>query len=59
MKFKGKTITLNSTIYDAFKIRAGAGVSLVVVDKELKLLGTLSDGDLRKAILTKIIYQTI
>lgn len=53
MKFKGKTITLDSTIYDAFKIRAGAGVSLVVVDKELKLLGTLSDGDLRKAILTK------
>ena len=53
MKFEGKTITINTTIYDAFKVRAEAGVSLVVVDEEFKLLGTLSDGDLRKAILTK------
>ena len=53
MQFEGKTITVDTTIYDAFKVRAEAGVSLVVVDEELKLLGTLSDGDLRKAILTK------
>ena len=53
MKFVGKTITTDTTIYDAFKARAEAGVSLVVVDEEFKLLGTLSDGDLRKAILTK------
>ena len=54
MKFEGKTITTETTIYDAFfKVRAEAGVSLVVVDEEFKLLGTLSDGDLRKAILTK------
>ena len=53
MKFEGKTITTETTIYDAFKVRAEAGVSLVVVDEEFKLLGTLSDGDLRKAILSK------
>jgi dTDP-glucose pyrophosphorylase len=53
MEFEGKIIKANATIYDAFKIRAEAGTSLVVVDEDLKLLGTLSDGDLRKAILSK------
>ena len=42
----------NSTIFDAFSKFNKLGVkTLVVSDKSKKLLGVLSDGDLRRVIL--------
>tara|TARA_Y100000294_G_scaffold46423_1_gene43047 strand:- start:314 stop:1396 length:1083 start_codon:yes stop_codon:yes gene_type:complete len=49
---KDLLIKLNLSIKDALKKLTKVGEKcLVVVDKENKLLGTLSDGDVRKAIL--------
>ena len=49
---KNLLIKPNSTIRDALKQLSRAGEKcLVIVDKKNKLLGTLSDGDVRKAIL--------
>ena len=46
------TIKANITIRNAMKIMSSTGEkSLVIVNSKNKLLGTLSDGDLRKAIL--------
>ena len=52
---KNLLIKPNSTIRDALKQLSRAGEKcLVVVDKQNKLLGTLSDGDVRKIILNNI-----
>ena len=49
---KDINIGINSTIRESMRKLSLAGQkSLVVTDKNNKLLGTLSDGDLRKAIL--------
>jgi len=49
---KKNNIGINSTIRESMRQLSLAGhKSLVVTDKNNKLLGTLSDGDLRKAIL--------
>ena len=46
-------ITKNSSIRDALKLIDKNGAKcLIVSDKNKKMLGTLSDGDLRKAILS-------
>ena len=45
-------ITDLSTIYSALqKLQDSSGTCLIVTDKKKKLLGTLSDGDVRRAIL--------
>jgi len=46
------TLTINSTIREALQIiDAGAVKFAIVVDTENKLLGTITDGDIRRAIL--------
>ena len=51
---KHLTIKASSTIINALKqIGRSAEKNLVVVDENGKLKGTLSDGDLRRAILNK------
>ena len=48
----------NSTIFNAFSKFNKLGVkTLVVSDKSKKLLGVLSDGDLRRAILKNNSFQ--
>ena len=45
-------ITDTSTIYSALqKLQDSSGTSLIVVNNKKKLVGTLSDGDIRRAIL--------
>lgn len=49
---KGIIISCKSTIYSALqKIQDSSGSSLIVVNSKNKLIGTLSDGDVRRAIL--------
>ena len=49
---KNLLIRPNASIKDALKQLSQAGEKcLVVIDKNNKLLGTLSDGDIRKALL--------
>ena len=48
-------IKLDETIYNAFyKLQKTKLKCLIVVNNEKKLLGTLTDGDLRRALLKKI-----
>ena len=55
---KNLLINPNSKIKNALKQMTETGEKcLVVVDKKNKLLGTLSDGDVRKAILNGKIYE--
>ena len=55
---KNLLIRPNANIKSALKQLSKAGEKcLVVVDKENKLLGTLSDGDVRKAILKGKFYK--
>ena len=55
---KNLLIQPNSNIKNALKQMSATGEKcLIVVDKKNKLLGTLSDGDLRKAILNGKIYE--
>ncbi len=52
MPMKNLLIRPNANIKDALKLLSQQGEKcLVVVDKNSKLLGTLSDGDIRKALL--------
>ena len=52
LSFKDFLFTKNNTIKEALKKLDETGEKcLVVVDKNTKLLGTLSDGDIRKALL--------
>ena len=45
-------ITDSSTLYSALqKLQDSSGTCLIVIDNKKKLLGTLSDGDVRRAIL--------
>ena len=45
-------LTINSTIKEALKIIDNGAIRIaLVVDEDDKLLGTLSDGDIRRAIL--------
>mgnify|MGYP006094935373 FL=1 len=51
---KDLLIKKNNTIIEALKkIGKSAEKNLIVVDNKNKLLGILSDGDLRRAILRK------
>ena len=55
---KNLLIKPNSKINNAHKLMSETGEKcLVVVDKKNKLLGTLSDGDVRKAILNGKIHK--
>ncbi len=48
-------INFNDTIYNAFyKLQKTRLKCLIVIDKNKKLLGTLTDGDLRRALLKNI-----
>ena len=52
MKIKDQILSKDSSLKAALKKMSLSGTKcLVVTDKEGKFLGTLSDGDLRKAIL--------
>ena len=51
-KLKKITINENDTIKNSIKkLNLSGKRTLIVVDKKNKLLGTLSDGDIRKSIL--------
>ena len=55
---KNLLIQPNSNIKNALKQMSETGEKcLIVVDKKNKLLGTLSDGDIRKAILNGKIHK--
>jgi len=47
-------VSIHKTLFDAIRIidQAGAGIALVIDDQE-RLVGTLTDGDIRRAILQK------
>lgn len=52
------TVSLNSTIEEAWSvIEENRHRSVIVVDNE-KVVGTLSDGDIRKAMLKKRLFAT-
>ena len=54
-KYKEIVLNLNSTIKEALKvIDAGAIRIALVVDENNKLLGTLSDGDIRRGLLNNL-----
>ena len=56
---KDLTIRLDVSIRDSMKKMSKAGEKcLVVVDEKKTLLGTLSDGDIRKAILSGVKIKT-
>ena len=56
---KDLTIKNNSTIRDAMKaLSLTAEKCLLVVDDDGKLLGTITDGDLRRSILKGIKFST-
>ena len=49
------TANINTTIKQAMRQLSQTGLKcLVIVDENYKLLGTLTDGDIRKAILNSI-----
>ena len=48
----------NNTIFDAVKKLNKSQLQVcLVVDKDLKLLGTITDGDIRRAIIKKIEFK--
>lgn len=52
---KNNSISLHENIFHALKImKLNSSKCLVVIDKNLKFIGTLSDGDIRRAILKNI-----
>ena len=49
---KNLTITKNATIIDAMQIIQNGSLKIaLVVDKQYKLIGTISDGDIRRALI--------
>ena len=48
----------NHTIFQALEILQKISTKcLIVVDKNIKLLGTINDGDIRRAILKGLIWE--
>ena len=48
----------NNTIFDAVKKLNNSQLQVcLVVDKDLKLLGTITDGDIRRSIIKKIEFK--
>ncbi len=57
LNFKQLVINQNATIFDAMHLIDSFGFAegiLFVVDNEQKLLGTLTDGDIRRGLLNKL-----
>jgi len=52
MNWESTLVSGNSSIVDAMRVLDGSGLQiLIVVDRDRKLLGTVTDGDIRRAIL--------